>query len=353
MIFGDLHWAYPLFLFLLLLLAPIIWLAKRKQVKNPGILFSAYAYIQRIQRDWNQYFRYCLTALRVLALIILVIILVRPQREVRVVDREIKNMDIMLVIDLSESMSAYDIRPYRLQVAKRVMRKFIQQRKRDRIGLVVFSGTAITVCPLTFDHEVLLESLGAVDMQTVSMEGTAMGDALLVAVNRLLHSREGIESSNPEAPPAKNQGKIVILATDGANNRGFEPMLAAQVIAKKGLKLYTIALGGKKPVLRYERDRRGDMVPVKDIYGRLQYWEEPDVETLESMADISGGRYFRAENTAQFNRIMSEIDRLEKRTIQLRRKHTFQEEYTWFLMGAMCLLLLEVVLRFIRFRNLA
>jgi Ca-activated chloride channel homolog len=233
------------------------------------------------------------------------------------------------------------------------MSKFVEQRKQDRIGLVVFSGTAITLCPLTFDHTVLLDSLDDVNMQTVSVEGTAMGDAVLIAANRLLHPSATDDAVASDSPPAKNQGKIIILATDGASNRGFDPVLAAQVVAKKGLKLYSIALGGRKPVIRYERDRTGKLVPAKDIYGRLQYWEEPDVETLEKMADISGGRYFRAENTAQFNHIMSEIDRLEKRTVRLRRKYTFQEEYSGFLLLAILLLLLEVGLRFVRFRTLA
>jgi len=352
MIAGELRWTYPLFFLLLLVIPLAAGIVKYLQQNKQGIDFPACFVIQPLQRDYAQYYRHIITLFRCFVLILLVIILVRPQREVRFVDRQVEQLDILLLLDLSESMRAYDIRPDRLTAAKRVLREFIQNRMRDRLGLVVFSGVPLTLSPLTIDHETLLEVLGEVNTNTVQIEGTAMGEALLMAVNRLLDAERIRNVKFSSVSRSDRKGRVIILATDGVNNRGFDPLQAARVVAKKGIKLYTIALGGEKPVVRYEYDRQGKRVPLRDVYGCLRFWEKPDEVMLAKMAEIGGGKYFRAGNRIEFNQVMAEIDRLEKHKVRLKRRNVYQEEYFWFLVLALIFLITEVVLKFIRFRTL-
>ncbi|MBN1594317.1 VWA domain-containing protein [candidate division FCPU426 bacterium] len=351
MISDSLHWAYPIFILLLLVLPLAAWLVFHFRRRRQGLHFSAFAIIRAAAGDLSQYGRYIIPFLRLLALILLIVILVRPQSEIRLVKRQMNSLDILLVLDLSESMTAQDIRPNRLEAAKRVLARFIRKREQDRLGIIVFSGVPVALAPLTLDHQIVIHALNEADTRTVNLEGTAMGDALLLAANRLL-LRDDSGGAEGEAPPQPRKGKVIILATDGVNNRGLDPLLAARLLALKGIKLYTVSLGGEKPVLRYETDQRGRYVPLRDVYGRLQFWERPDEEMLAQMAETGRGRHYRAGNLDQFQSIMESIDRLEKTTVSLDRHQAFQEEYSSFLLAALALLLAEALLRFVRFRTL-
>ncbi len=352
---GALHWATIPFLLLLICLPLAVLFISRLKRKSGGLRFPALSFLIPLSREAGQMLRHLPLALRLAALLCLVLVLARPQSELRLVDREEETLDIILALDLSESMRAYDIRPNRLTVAKRVLSEFIDKRQQDRFGLVVFSGHSLTLSPLTIDGEAVRQSLRDVNTQTVRIEGTAIGEAVLMAANRLLEPSGTNESDQPgdagASPANAGRGKIIILATDGVSNRGVHPLLAAQVAAAKGLKLYTIGLGRDKRVLRYEKDPHGRRVPLRDVYGRLQYWEKPDETVLRKMADLGGGRYFRAGNQAKFKAVMQEIDRMEKRKITLKRRSIYREEYVWLLLAAMLLLVLESTFKTTRLRS--
>ncbi|MCD4814469.1 VWA domain-containing protein [bacterium] len=401
MLTGEFRWAYPIAFFLLFLIPGIFLLVRYFNRKKRGIKFPAFSIVHQLTKDPHQYYRHIPIILRILVVLLMIVVLARPQSETRSVNREIKSLDIMLVLDLSESMRAYDIRPNRLSVAKKVLEQFISKRPDDRFGLIVFSGTPLTLSPLTMDHGSILSQLNAVHTNTIGVEGTAMGEALLMAVNRLLDYRASANTMDslpgvcrvspsmkrvkisPEAiisrqkyhgqparrmpgepvdfyrgpevkrdqerTPAEPHRQVIILATDGVNNRGVQPALAAKIISEKKMKLYTIGLGGEKLVLRYERDFDGKRVPLYDVYGRAQYWDKPDELILEKLAVLGSGKYFHAHSKAAFERVMNAIDGLEKNIVSLKRNSVFSEMYFWVLCAALLLLVTEAVLRTTRF----
>jgi len=188
---------------------------------------------------------------------------------------------------------------------------------------VVFAGKAFVQCPLTLDHNVVKYFISQVDLSTVAVDGTAMGDGLLVALARL--------AQEPKT------GQVVILATDGANNCGVDPRLAAQVATAAGVKLYTIGMGRKG----------GAVTRFRNAFGQVfdQRWEEPDAKTLSAMAEATGGRYFRATDAGSLEAIYGEIARLEKRDIKVKSRRDVDEHFYPFLLAGALILLLEAVLR--------
>lgn len=296
-------------------------------------------------RDPRQSLHHVIPLCRVLALVLLAFAMARPQGEVRRVDRVVRALDIMLVLDLSESMRANDIKPNRLAAARAVLQKFIMERKLDRVGIVVFSGAGFTLMPLTTDYPSVIAGLQDITTNTVRIEGTAIGEALLTAANRLLEA--GMENFSENSSP----GRVVILATDGVNNRGIDPEAAARILAEKGLKLYTISLGGEERVPRFRRDFSGQLVPLRDVYGRRLYWEKPDEDTLRRLAEIGGGQYFQAGNRGKLEEVLDQINKLEKQKVTLKRSVEHQEWFFWPLALALFFLGLERILARTRFRR--
>jgi Ca-activated chloride channel family protein len=254
------------------------------------------------------------------ALVLFIVALARPQMLYYYDLENKKGIDILITLDISGSMAAVDFKPKnRLEVAKDVISNFIQKRENDRLGLVVFAGNSFTKCPLTVDYDILkyfLKETAIGDME----DGTALGMALATSVNRIRLS--------------KSRTKIIILLTDGVNNRGeIDPRDAAKIARDFNVKVYTIGVGtkGQAPY------------PVRDAYGRQQYVMmdvEIDEELLKEIANKTGGLYFRATDKDSLQRIFTEIDRWEKAEITSKRFYTAQDFYIYFIISALLILLL-------------
>jgi Ca-activated chloride channel family protein len=227
-----------------------------------------------------------------LAVLLVTVALARPQHGLRENELSGKGVDIVLALDLSSSMRAEDFQPdNRLFVAKKVAADFVNQRPHDRLGLVVFAGTAVTQCPLTLNHEALIDLLERVDFGMVE-DGTAIGQGLATALNRLRQSRA--------------KSRVVILLTDGVNNRGvIDPLTAAELARALGVRVYTIGVGttgiAPMPVDDPVQGRHYEMMPV-----------EIDETTLTAIAERTGGKYFRAKDSQALAAIYRQIDGLEK-----------------------------------------
>jgi Ca-activated chloride channel family protein len=286
-------------------------------------------------RSWRITLRPVLTGLRILAMALVVIAVARPQTGQA---REIikgEGVDITLALDISGSMASLDFEPQnRLEAAKDVIADFVQGRPYDPIGLVVFASDAFSQSPPTTDHNVLLRLLERSKLATDLGidDGTAIGMGLANAGNML----KDLDAKS----------KVVILLTDGVNNAGqIDPLTAAEAAEALGIKVYTIGMGrpGQVPV------------PVVDVFGREQitYQESQlDEATLQKIADITGGRYFRAEDTAGLKEIYHEIDSLEKSQVEVERFTRYQELMGWLLLPALSLFVSEAFLRKTLFRKL-
>ena len=270
--------------------------------------------------------------LRALAVTLLVLGLARPQT----VDHEdeilTRGIDIIVSVDNSTSMAAEDLKPNRLEAAKKVVEEFILGRQNDRIGMVVFAGQSYPRCPLTLDYEILKTLLDGVRFATKEEDGTAIGMGLANAVNRL---RDG-----------KGKSRVVILLTDGRNNQGqIDPATAADLARSLGVKVYTIGVGttGEAPY------------PYDDpVFGRRYVMLRVDLDerTLRDIAERTGGQYFRATDAEQLQEIFAEIDEMETTAVQIKRYESFEELYLYLIGPAGLLLLLEQLLAALRFRRL-
>jgi len=271
--------------------------------------------------------------LRALVLLLLVLALARPQAGAELRTTSTHGVDIVIVLDVSGSMRAEDFRPdNRLEVARHTVERFIAGRPEDRVGLVVFAALATTRCPLTLDHEMLLEFLGDVDFAPREDDGTALGMGLATGVNRLRES------------DAKS--KVVVLVTDGVNNRGqVGPRAAAEAARAIGVKVYTIGVGseGEAPV-------PVDYGPfgVRYVMQRV----ELDEDLLQEIAESTDGRYFRATDAEGLERIFETIDKLEKTKIESRFRVLYSELFPMVLLPGVVLLLLERLLVATRLRRL-
>ncbi|MCR4829568.1 MAG: VWA domain-containing protein [Bacteroidales bacterium] len=272
-------------------------------------------------RHWLYHLRF---ALRCVALTCLILALARPQSRLNFEEMQIEGIDIVMSMDVSGSMTAEDFKPNRLEAAKRVASAFIDGRTSDRIGLVEFAGEAFTQTPLTIDHQVLKQQLAA--MKTGLLEdGTAIGDGLATAINRL---RESEATS-----------KVIILLTDGVNNRGaIDPETAAEIAAQYGIRLYTIGVGSDNETTY--RDERGRPYRAKG---------EIDEALLKRMAEhTDGGHYFRATNDKALQAIFEQIDEMEKTRIDVTQYRQMKEEFRLYLILALLALGGELLLRLVR-----
>lgn len=324
--------AFWLFLLLPLL---VFWHWHRQRVgKTPALVFSnVQQLVQTRHRSlWLELFRHSPLVLRLLALSFLIIALARPRLENERQTIYAEGIDIMMVLDLSGSMLAEDFEPKnRIEAAKEVAIDFINHRISDRIGLVVFAGQSYTQCPLTLDYNLLKTLIAKLEAGQLAEDGTAIGLAIATAANRLRDSQ------------AKT--KLIILLTDGQNNAGeIEPITAAELAAALGIKIYTVG-AGTQGYANY---------PFEDpLFGKRYMRVKVDVDdaTLTRIAELTGGRYFRATDYESLRKIYREIDALEKTKVEVETYTEYKEEFVQFLVPALLCLALEVLLLQTRLRR--
>jgi len=266
-------------------------------------------------------FRHLPFVIRMLALCFIVIALARPQSSLSHKKVDVEGIDIVMALDISGSMMAMDFKPNRLEACKKVIKSFIEGRPTDRIGLVVYAGEAYTKCPLTTDHSTLLSALESIKFGVID-DGTAIGDGLGTAINRLRES--------------KAKSKVIILLTDGVNNTGYiDPRSAAELAKEFNIRVYTIGCGtiGTAPI----------NIPG---YGTQLMKVEIDEPLLKYIAKETGGLYFRAQNKNKLNTVYAEIDSMEKTRISETHFINKSDEFFPFLVCAIALFLLEILLRY-------
>ncbi|ETA26721.1 aerotolerance protein BatA [Porphyromonas gingivalis SJD2] len=316
--------AYPELLWLLILL-PLIatWYILQARKTSATMTISSLKPFEGGRRGLRVYLRHSLPILRALSVGFLIIALARPQNTNSWQKDSIEGIDIMLAMDVSGSMQAMDFKPNRLEAAKDVAISFINNRPNDNIGMVTFAGESFTQCPLTTDHTILLNMVQDLQMGVLD-DGTAIGMGLATAVNRLKDS--------------KAKSRVVILLTDGSNNMGdITPRMAADIARTFGIRVYTVGVGtrGEAPFpIQTEFGVRIQNVPV-DI-------DEP---TLDGIAEVSGGKYFRAVDNETLNEIYKEIDKLEKTRLMTKSFKAYEEKYFVYALIAFLLLLTEFLLR--------
>tara|TARA_B100000902_G_scaffold175658_1_gene169446 strand:+ start:68130 stop:69128 length:999 start_codon:yes stop_codon:yes gene_type:complete len=310
--------------FWLLLLIPIIgfwYFLQRKKIQS-RVLFSDTSNISS-NKTIKNHLIHLPFILKILAASLLIIALARPQSTSSWQDSTTEGIDIVLAMDISGSMLAEDLKPNRLEASKNVALDFISKRLNDRIGLVVFSGESFTQCPLTTDHNVLINLFKDVKSGMIS-DGTAIGMGLATGVNRLKDS--------------KAISKVIILLTDGVNNQGLlAPLTAAEIAQKFGIRVYTIGVGteGYAPY------------PFQTPFG-IQYQDvevQIDEETLQDIATITNGEYFRATNNKSLKEIYEDINKLEKSEIETTEYHKRKEEFLPYAFFALILLTISFVLK--------
>lgn len=327
------------YLLLLLLLLPLLGWLKGKQGQPPAFVYSSVQLVRGILNVSRTRSGAFLAALRWLALALLIIALAQPRLTKSETRIRASGVDIAVALDMSGSMASEDFevgqeRLSRLAMAKTVLKKFIDKRPSDRIGIVAFATQAYIASPLTLDHDFLLENLARLELGTIDDKSTAIGSALSTAINRL---RE-----------LKSKSKIVILMTDGQNNAGkVAPLTVAEAARTLGVKVYTIGVGtrGEAPMPAGRNPFTGQMVyrmmPV-DI----------DEDTLQKIADMTGGKYYRADNAQRFQAIYAEIDKLEKTEAEVKKFAHHDELFAWVISPGLGLLLLEILLRHTIWRRL-
>ncbi len=324
--------ANPTYLFLLLLLVPLIGWYIYKLCKSQASLqvSSTEAFEAPKAASWKVYLRHVPFVLRMAIIALLIVVLARPQSTNSWENTSTEGIDIMLALDISTSMLAEDLKPNRLEAAKDVAASFINGRPNDNIGLVVFAGESFTQCPLTTDHTVLLNLFKDIRSGMIQ-DGTAIGLGLANAVSRIKDSQA--------------LSKVIILLTDGSNNMGeIAPVTAAEIARTFGIRVYTVGVGtkGEAPY------------PFQTPYG-VQYRNIPvdiDEPALKQIASVTGGQYFRATDNASLKSIYSEIDQMEKTKISVQQFSKKQEEYMNWALLLFVLLLVEILLRNTLLRNI-
>lgn len=323
--------AQPYFLWLLLLLPVIIWYFSREQ-KQRSVVFniSTTEGIKNMPTSWKVTWRPVLNVLRSIAFIAFVIALARPQKTNVSESIDSEGIDIVLSMDISGSMLAEDFKPNRLEAAKENAIKFVDERATDRIGLVIFSGESFTQCPITIDHNVLKEQIASVESGLLR-DGTAIGDGLATAVDRLRNS--------------KGKSKVIILMTDGVNNQGkVGPELALEIAKAYHIKVYTIGIGTEGQALMPMPTPFGEkkqMVPV-----------QIDEVLLKKIANETGGQYFRATGNSRLKSIYNSIDKLEKTSVKVSAYKHYAELFFWFAFTGIVALTLEIILSLTVFKRL-
>ncbi len=316
---SNVSFANPGFLYALLLIPLIVfWYLRRHATVTTDLRFSTLRPFAGVKRSFRERLRHAPFVLRVLAVTVLIVALARPQTTSEGQNIYTEGIDIVLLLDISGSMLAEDFQPNRIGAAKEVAQSFIDGRTNDRIGLVIFAGQSFTQCPMTTDYRVLKSLLRQVKPGMVE-DGTAIGMAIAQGVNRLKDS--------------KAKSKVMILLTDGVNNRGeIDPLTAAQIAQTFGIRIYTVGVGtmGEAPY------------PIQTPFG-IRYQNIPvevDEKTLQQIAATTHGQYFRATNNRALKEIYAEIDKLEKTRLEVKAYRSYTELfYDWAGIGLLAVLL--------------
>ncbi len=329
--FEGLTFKNPELFYLLLVIIPMAaWYIFRQKRNTASIQVSSTASLFKAPKTIRHYLRHLVFILQMVALAFFVVVLARPQSSQSWENVTTEGIDIVITLDISSSMLARDFAPDRLEAAKKVAMEFISGREHDRMGLVVFSGEAFTQCPLTTDRAVLLNLFKDIKSGMIE-DGTAIGNGLATAVNRIKDS-EAVS-------------RVIILLTDGENNRGeVAPMTAAEIAKTFGIRVYTIGVGsmGTAPY------------PVQTPFGtELREMEvKIDEPLLTQMAEVTGGKYFRATGNKKLEEIYKEIDKLEKSKIDVQQFSRRSEEFLPFAIAGILFLLASLFLRVTIFRNI-
>ena len=317
------QFASPYFLWLLAVIPlMVVYYVWRTRQGGASIQVSTIDGVAEAPRTVRYYLLHLPIALRCAAVALLIVALARPQSVDEGSTSNTEGIDIVLAIDISTSMLAQDLQPDRIQAAKQVAGNFITDRPGDRIGLVAFAGEAFTQSPLTTDQGTLQTLLGRLRSGVVE-DGTAIGNGLATAINRLRESNA--------------KSKVIILLTDGVNNRGeIAPQTAAEIAKAQGIRVYTIGVGteGMAPY------------PAVDIYGTptggtVMAKVEIDEKTLRSIARMTGGEYFRATDKAKLKAIYDQINQLEKSKVEVTEHVTYHEQFLLWALAGLGLLVLE------------
>lgn len=307
------------------LIAYVVWyLLKGKRMDSAMKVSSLLPFTKRV-RTLRTSLVHLPFALRIVTLSMVIIVLARPQTSDSWEESDIEGIDIMLATDVSTSMLAMDLSPNRIEAAKEVAANFVNSRKNDNIGLTIFAGESFTQCPLTIDHAAVLNMLNAVQceiaLKGIIEDGTAIGMGIANGVSRLKDS--------------KAVSKVIILLTDGSNNSGeISPEAAAEIAKEYGVRVYAIGVGTNNPTAPYPYGGEVINVPV-----------EIDETTLQNIAEITNGKYYRATSKEELAGIYADIDKLERTKLHARQFSAYEELYYIFALIAMVSLLLEILLR--------
>ena len=327
------HFANPKFLLLLLGIPLLIWRHMWLIRRGQGCLrFASTLALEGIRPSWTIYFRHSLFALSLLGLTLAIMALARPQKGTQGEELQTEGVDIVIALDASGSMKAEDFEPQnRFFVAKMVIKKFIEDLRHDRVGLIVFAAKALTRCPPTLDYGILDSVLDNTELGAIE-DGTAIGTALATSLNRLRDS--------------KAKSKVIVLVTDGVNNRGeIQPLDAAEMARALGVKIYTIGVGSTGTA----------RFPVDDpVYGRsyVNLQVEIDEGSLKKIAEITDGLYYRATDRPSLEEIFEGIGRLEKTKLKVKTYTSYSERFIDFLLPSLTLVFLGTILGFTRFMKI-
>lgn len=320
---------HPGLLFLLLILIPIAaWYVWKWKGSNASMGISSTDAFKKIPVSWRVYLMHFCFALILASIACVIVALARPQTHDSERKSRVEGTDIVIALDISSSMLATDLQPTRFDAAKDVAQKFVNQRTDDNIGFVVFSGESLSLMPLTNDKPALINAISGVKTGLLN-DGTAIGDGLSSAINRLTSG--------------KAKSKSIILLTDGTNNAGdIAPSTAAQIARQKGIKIYTIGVG------------TNGSIQITDPYGFSTTTMETKIDeaALKEIAKITNGKYFRATDTKMLRNIFSEIDSLEKTTLDVDKITRTEENFMPWILAALCLFALQLLLRYTLLRRI-
>ncbi len=329
---SRIEFAYPAFFYALILVPLLVaWYFWRGRKGTAPLSLSGFENLDDKRDSARIWMRHVLALLRMAVITLLIVVLARPQSSNQWEQVTTEGIDVVMCMDVSGSMRAMDFKPNRLEASKNVGIEFVNARQNDRFGLVVFAGESFTQCPMTTDRAVVINFMKDIDFGVIE-EGTAIGMGLATAVNRIKDS--------------KAKSKVIILLTDGVNNRGdVGPVTAAELAAGFGIRVYTIGVGsqGNAPM------------PVQDMFGRTIMQNMPveiDEDVLKVIAETTDGSYFRATDNNKLREIYQEIDQLEKTRLDVKQFSKKKEEYFPFLLAALLILLTEILLRYTLFRTI-
>lgn len=320
---------YPWMLLLLLVIIPlIIWYLYKWRNGNASIGVSTIGNLRKYRAGMKVWLMHICFILQLVAIAAIIVALSRPQKHDSESSSSIEGTDIVLALDISSSMLATDLTPNRIDAAKEVASKFITQRQNDNIGLVVFSGESLSLMPLTTDKAALINALNTAKTGALN-DGTAIGDGLASAINRLVSGQA--------------KSKSVILLTDGTNNAGdVAPATAAQIAKQKGIRIYAIGVG------------TNGSIQITDPYGFSSTTMETKIDegALKNIASLTDGKYFRATDSRTLRNVFAEIDALEKSKINVNNYTRTEEAFMPWLLVALCAYFIQLLIRYTVLRRI-